>query len=184
PEIPTSSGLGIDLGVLINPLPKLRIGVSIQDLLASYRFNTSDLYGTDSSGKQQLFPVRILAGVSYELRSEWIVSLDFENRRQSFEFLPDAGDEPAIETRSINREETTSTSNFMRAGTSYQLHERFTLRGGIQLNDVAEQNDFQPSVGFSLHLPYDTLSPSIDYAFIREPSGLSTMHVFAIRLNL
>lgn len=180
PEIPTTSGLGIDLGILLNPFPKFRIGLSVQDLLASYRFNTSDLYGADSSNSQELFPVRILAGVSYEISSIWLVSLDFENRRHSFEFLPVDDNE----TQSLNRNESTFTSNFIRTGTSYQLHERFTLRGGFQLNNLGKEIDLQPSTGFSIHLPYDTLSPSIDYAFAREPSGLSTMHVFAIRLNL
>lgn len=184
PEIPTSSGLGVDLGILLRPLPKLTVGLSVHDLLASYRFDTSELYGTDSSAKQQLFPIRILAGLSYEINDQWIFSLDFENRRQAFELLPGAGDEPAFETRDITRNESTSTGNFVRAGSSYQLHERFTLRGGVQINDWGEENDFQPGAGFSIHLPYDALSPSIDYAFVREPSGLSTMHVFAIRLNL
>lgn len=179
-EIPTTSGLGIDLGILIHPIPKLRVGFSVQDLLASYRFNTSDLYGTDSSNNQQLFPVRILTGVSYEISSVWLVSLDFENRRHSFEFLPVENNE----MQSLNRNESTSAYNFIRTGTSYQFHERFTLRAGIQLNDLDEVSEFQPSVGFSIHLPYDALSPSIDYAFAREPSGLSTMHIFAIRLNL
>lgn len=184
PEIPTSSGLGVDIGILIQPISKLRFGISVHDLLASYRFNTSDLYGTDSSTNQQLFPVRLLAGLSYDVKSDWIFSLDFETRLHSFELLPGAGDEPATETRSMNREKSTSSIHFLRAGTSYQLHERFTLRGGAQLIGLGESNDFQPGAGFSIHLPYDALSPSIDYAFVREPSGLSTMHVFAIRLNL
>lgn len=184
PEVPTSSGLGIDIGILLKPISKLRLGLSIQDLLASYQFNTSDLYGTDSSTNHQLFPLRILAGISYEIDEDWVLSMDFENRRQNFESLPGVGDQPATETRSVNREELTSVGNFLRAGTSYKIHERITLRGGIQLNELGEANDVQPSAGFSIHLPYDALMPSIDYAFAREPSGLSTMHVFAIRLNL
>lgn len=180
PEIPMSSGLGIDLGVLVQPIHKVRIGITVQDLLASYRFSTSDLYGTDSSNNQQYFPVRIIGGLSYQVKENWLVSIDIENRRHSFESLT-VQDE---ETQSMNRTNETSVSNFMRAGTSYQLHERFTLRAGVQLNGLDKENDFQPAAGFSIHLPYDTLAPSVDYAFVREPSGLSTMHVFAIRLNL
>lgn len=185
PEVPRTSGLGIDLGILAHPVQNLRLGISVQNLLASYQFNTSDLYGTDSSANiQQAFPIRVLAGLSYEFSKDWIVSLDFENRRQTFDHLPAAVDNQNSLGQSISREESSSTSHFIRAGTSYRLHERFTLRGGLQLNDLGEGNDLQPAAGFSIHLPYDTLSPSIDYAFAREPSGLSTMHVFAIRLNL
>ena len=180
PELPTTSGLGIDLGILIHPASNLRLGLTIQDLLASYRFNTADLYGTDSANNQQFFPTRIIAGFAYQIMDEWIISLDIENRRYSFESLSVENDQP----QSFNRNGSTSTQNFIRSGTRYQLHERFTLRGGIQLNEAGERNELQPSAGFSIHLPYDTLSPSIDYAFVREPSGLSTMHVFAIRLNL
>lgn len=184
PEIPSASGLGIDLGILTKPLKKLRIGVSVQNLLASYQFNTSDLYGTDSSANiQEAFPIRILTGLSYELSPDWIVSLDVENRRHSYDFFPVDDSQNSLE-RPINRSESSSVSHFVRMGTGYRLHERFTLRAGIQLNDFTERNDFQPSAGFSIHLPYDALSPSIDYAFVQEPSGLSTMHVFAIRLNL
>lgn len=184
PEIPPSSGVGIDLGILVNPGYRFKVGISVQDLLASFRFNTSDLYGADNSANQHFFPVRILGGISYEMSDEWIISLNYENRRQSFERLSDVEGQPAFATHSVSRNEATSTRHFIRTGTSYRLHERFTLRGGMQLNDVRKGNDFQPGAGFSIHLPYDALSPSIDYAFVREPSGLSTMHVFAIRLNL
>lgn len=180
PELPMSSGLGIDVGILIRLLPNLRLGFTVQDLLASYRFNTADLYGSDSSNTQQFFPVRLIGGLSYQMNDEWLISLDIENRRHSFEsiIVQDEGNQ------TTNRTDETSVNNFMRTGTSYQLHERFTLRAGVQLNDLGEENDFQPAAGFSIHLPYDTLSPSIDYSFLREPSGLSTMHMFAIRLNL
>lgn len=180
PDMPTTSGIGLDLGILLKPISKLNVGVTVQDLLASYRFNSSDLYGTDAANKQQYFPIRIIAGLSYQLNDHWLISVDVENRRHTFEALSVKDDA----TQSIKREEERSVSNFMRGGTSYQLHERFTLRAGLQLNELGERNDLQPAAGFSLHLPYDTLLPSIDYSFVREPSGLSNMHVFAIRLHI
>ncbi len=180
PEMPTTSGIGLDLGVLIKPVSKLNIGVTVQDLLASYRFNSSDLFGTDAANNQQFFPIRMIAGLSYQLSDDWLISVDLENRRHTFEIISVDNEN----TQSISRIEETSVSHFLRTGTSYQLHERFTLRAGMQLNNLEDENDLQPAAGFSLHLPYDSLSPSIDYAFVREPSGLSTMHVFAIRLNL
>lgn len=180
PEMPATSGIGLNFGVLIKPTSKLNMGITVQDLLASYRFDSSDLYGTDSSNNQQFFPVRMIAGLSYQISNDWLISLDLENRRHPFESLSVLKDE----TQSINRNEQTSSSHFLRTGTSYQLHERLTVRAGMQLNNLGETNDLQPAAGFSIHLPYDMLSPSIDYAFVREPSGFSTMHVFAIRLNL
>lgn len=179
-ELPTTSGVGIDLGILIKPLQKLHLGVTVQDLLASYRFNSADLYGTDAVNNRQFFPLRMIAGLSYQINRNWLISLDLENRLHSYESMSVQNDQP----QSVSRNKETTVNNFIRTGMSYQFHERLTLRTGIQVNDLGEVNDFQPAAGFSIHLPYDTLSPSIDYAFVREPSGLSTMHVFAIRLNL
>lgn len=180
PDMPTKSGIGLDFGILLKPLSKLNLGITIQDLLASYRFDSSDLYGTDSATNQQFFPLRLIAGLSYQISDDWFVSLDVENRRHSFELISVDNED----TQSMNQIEEISVSHFLRTGTSYHLHERFTLRAGIQLNEIGDENELQPTAGFSIHLPYDSLSPSIDYAFVREPSGLSSMHVFAIRLNL
>ncbi len=184
-DIPNSSGVGIDAGVLIKPVEKMRIGITVQDLLAAYRFNSSDLYGTDSAAnRKQAFPFRIIGGVSLDLSDEWIVSLDVESRRQTFERIAVTDDDSGSQEQSIRRGESSSFSKFIRIGSRYHLHERVTLRAGTQLNDLGGENILQPGAGFSIHLPYDTFSPSIDYAFVREPSQLSTMHVFAIRLNI
>lgn len=180
PEIPASSGLGVDAGILIHPASNIQVGLSVQNLLASYRFNTSDLYDTDRSDNQEFFPIRILTGVSYQIGENLIISIDYENRRHSFETIHRSD----AEEQSARRNENDSNSNYLRSGTSYQMHERFTLRGGLQLNNLGYENDLQPGAGFSIHFPYDTFSPSVDYAFVREPSGLSSMHVFSIRLNL
>ncbi|MDZ7659214.1 hypothetical protein [Fodinibius sp.] len=73
----------------------------------------------------------------------------------------------------------------LKIGSGFQLHERITLRGGWQVNDLSsikQTNHF--STGFSVHLPFDLFSPSVDYAFVQEPNNISYMHTFGIQLKL
>ena len=52
------------------------------------------------------------------------------------------------------------------------------------MEDLKDSGSGHLSAGFSINLPFDRFSPSIDYAFVREPYGVANMHVFAIRMNL
>jgi len=185
-DIPNSSSVGLDLGFRVQIHPSVAAGFTVQDIIAEQNVNTSDLYGTERSDNSQTFPTRFIAGISVDVTDSWLISLDMENRRQKAEtvlLVTENDDGEPGQPRSI-REDETSYSRFARMGTRFHAHERLTLRGGLQLLDIGEENVLQPSAGFSIHLPYDRFSPSIDYAFMREPSQLSTMHVFAIRLHL
>jgi len=83
------------------------------------------------------------------------------------------------------RSNVTTNSQIGRLGARYRIHTRITIRSGVQAMDLNHDTfSIQPTAGFSLHLPYDRLSPAIDYAFVREPSNISTMHVFSIRLQI
>lgn len=176
-DVPNSSGIGLDFGLLIHPTERFKVGVAVKDLIAENSFNTSELFGTDQSPSTSKFPTRFIAGASFESSEELLFSLDYEVRWQTSEIIRTTGDQSS-------REEVSSSSQFIRFGTGYQIHERLTLRGGARFFDVGYENQILPSLGFSIHLPYDSFSPSIDYAFVREASQISNMHVFAIRLNI
>lgn len=181
-SVPKSSGIGLDLGILIKPADRINIGVTVQDLIAQSDINTSDLYGTDlSSNSTRNYPVRLITGISFEKSEDLLFSLDYETRWQTSIQNRMTETEAGVRTE---REEISTSSRFIRFGSSYSIHERFTLRGGVQIFDIAHENQVLPSAGFSINLPYDRFSPSVDYAFMREPSQISTMHVFALRLNI
>jgi hypothetical protein len=182
-EIPNTSSIGLDAGVYIQPLSVWTLAFAVKDLLSSYSVDSSDLYGTDTAPRIYDFPTRLIAGTSYQLSELWLISFDFETRLQQSEINRLVSDHNGAGERMV-RQDISSITRFARLGTRYLIHERITLRGGLQLNQPGDENQLQPSAGFSLHLPYDRFSPSIDYAFMREPSQLSTMHVFAIRLNI
>ncbi|MFO7847535.1 MAG: PorV/PorQ family protein [Balneolaceae bacterium] len=185
-EISPESSLGVDFG-LFKQTGKIGIGLAVQDLFAQTNYDTSSLFGNNTGGaRSNNFPTRFKFGGSYLYNRDLMVSAEYEIRVLRSERLREetslVGGRPV--TNSI-REDVTTNSQFFRVGTRYALHPRATLRAGIQANDLNHSNfSIQPTAGFSLHLPLDQFSPSVDYAFMREPSGISTMHVFSIRLNI
>jgi hypothetical protein len=182
-EVPNSSSIGLDAGLRTEPVSGWVLAFAVKDLLSSYSVDTTDLYGTNAASKNYTFPTRLIAGTAFEITEMWLLSFDFETRIQTSEINRLISDENP-DSQTMVREELTSSSRYLRMGNRYRIHERASLRGGLQLNSPGEGNQIQSSAGFSLHLPYDRFSPSIDYAFMSEPSQLSTMHVFSIRLNL
>ncbi|MCC5941756.1 MAG: hypothetical protein JJU37_09455 [Balneolaceae bacterium] len=186
PEVPNSQNVGIDAGLRIALNSNLTIAASVKDLLSEYRFDSTDLFGqTAGSVSSYNFPVRVIVGAAYDLSNDWLISMDTEFRFQQYDILrADPNRRNAAGFPPMVRAEETTQSTFFRAGSRYSIHERVTIRGGLEYYDIGGENQLQPSGGFSIHLPYDRFSPSIDYAFVREPSQLSSMHVFSIRLHI
>ena len=186
--VPSALGTGFDIGLLYHPTSRLAIGLAVQDMLSYYRWDTQKLYNTlGSLQTKDKFPTRLKMGISYRfLNNKLLIAADFEDRIQyadalSYQITDNAG----IPTQYLVSQSVTNNSQQLRLGTAYRLDKRFTLRAGWQWNDLSNPgNSNTPSLGFSIHLPFDKFSPSIDYAFIREPNGLAFMHVFALRLIL
>lgn len=185
-DVPNSKNIGIDAGIRYALNHFFTLAAAVKDILSENDIDSAELYGTETStDRSQPYPTRYLFGVAYEYSELLLLSLDFEHRSQNgSRALTESEIVNGFEQTRINREEITGTSQFIRMGTSYDMHERFTLRGGVQFTDIGAENVLLPSGGFSIHLPFDQFSPSIDYAFIPEPGRISTMHVFALRLNL
>lgn len=185
-QIPASTGIGLDAGLLVKLTPRLQAAVAIRDLLGSVNIDSSDLYGTDQAlDRDQPFPVRSVIGLSWQITDRWLLSQDTELSFLSSERLTDeVSSQNGFDIPVTRRDDQTNQALFLRAGSQYQIHERFTLRSGMELLDAGSENRIQPSFGFSVHLPFDRYSPAIDYAIRREPGGFSTMHVFAIRLDI
>ena len=161
-DLSSAKTLGLDIGLLYNISSKLKAGLTAQDLLASYNWNSSSLYGDDSSGRHDHFPRRIRLGISYYIISNLLVSIEVGHSIH--------------ENQSINN---------LRIGSAWKMHRLITLRAGWQIDELTSiRNNNHYSAGFSLRLPFDFLTPSIDYAFVEEPNNISYMHVFGLQLNL
>lgn len=185
-EVQNATSLGFDIGLLAEVRPGWNVGFAIQDLLGNFQWNSSDLYGTNPRNIEQRFPVRFKGGTSYKILPNVLISSEYEFRVQTSEYQLNTVDIIDGRPRTISDTETVRTnSQFLRFGGSYKIHERFTIRGGVQFFDLnTDLSESLFSSGFSLHLPFDFMSPSIDYAFSQEPNNVATMHVFALRLRL
>lgn len=185
--IDNSTSAGFDAGLIFKPTTAWRIGFAAQDLLSEYSWNTTDLYGAQQGrARNDSFPNRYKISTSYRL-SAWdlLLSSEFEIQRQSAEYQRMQVAEGTLPpgNRIINEDEVTYSQLF-RVGVSWLAHERVTLRGGWEVLDLEFiKETHKLSTGFSVHLPYDALNPSVDYAFVREPLGLSGIHVIAIRFS-
>lgn len=186
PDLSSTTGVGIDLGLLYSVRPDLNFGFAIQDMFANYTWNSSDLYGTSQARNVvNTFPTRFKWGLALQ-KEKYTISTEFEvqayvSEVTEREVFLNANSAPTIfeTTNEIN-----TSSGIFRLGGSWKTHERFTLRGGYKLMDTTSSESGSFSSGFSVHLPFDSFAPSIDYAFVIEPYGVANMHVFALRLHL
>lgn len=185
-EVPNSSAVALDIGFRYGVTEDITVGIVLHDLFASNQIDTSELYGSSTSmATEYKYPTRLKMGLAFDRFDKLLISTDYEIQFQTSEISE--RQTVLVEGRPVNRQvrsEVRSNSHHLRVGARYLLHERVTLRSGIQALDIDQEYSVQPTAGFSLHLPFDRYSPAIDYAFFREPSGISTMHVFSIRLNI
>ncbi|MBP3192421.1 OmpP1/FadL family transporter [Natronogracilivirga saccharolytica] len=187
-EISNSTGAGFDIGMILSPTDSWRIGFAAQDLVSEYSWNTSDLYGgQDGRSKSDPFPNRFRLSTSYRFAETGLtLSSEYEIQRQSSEYQRLQVASGVLPPRNSRQTDNITTSSHqIRFGASWDAHERITLRGGWEVLDLDFlEETHKVSAGFSVHLPYDALSPSIDYAFVREPMGIAGMHVLNLRLSL
>jgi hypothetical protein len=167
-ELDSSTSFGIDLGLKARITDRITSGFVVQDLLASYQWHANELYGDDfNRSSNHYFPVRLKAGAAFQLLETLVVAAEIERR---FHRSDSAGN--------------TFNTTFLRAGGSYRMHERFTFRSGIRIHQPGSDPVPALSAGFSIHLPFDRFSPSIDYTFSEEANKVANLHVFALRLLL
>lgn len=185
-ELSSSTGVGFDIGFRKAIGERLAIAFAAQDLFATNRFDTASLYGTTTSTEtRQDFPRRFTIGSSYWITNDLLIAVDYQVQAQSSEVLRTRTD--VVDGRPVSRtvrEDVSTNTQLLRSGVSYAVHERITTRAGVRFLDLNHEMVVRPSAGFSLHLPFDRFTPSVDYAFAREPGGITNMHLFSIKLHL
>lgn len=187
-EVSAPIAFGIDLGMLIRFNEQIQVGIAMQNLLSNFVWDTQELYGTmGSNQKTDKIPTRFKIGATYIVPSYHLrFYSEFENRNTKATVMRrvptrEGGPEFSI----LRPESATFYSNYLRFGAAHDIHERIVIRTGWQSGDLEYLRESQQfSGGFTLKLPYDLYQPEIDYAILREPNGVSWMHMFSIRLNI
>ncbi len=184
-DIDAETSVGIDLGILYKIKPYLNFGFTIQDMFAEYRWNSAQLYNqSESRNVINKFPTRFKWGLAYQ-KEKYTISADYEIQALSSEANEEeifiANGRPALLTSIL---ELKTNAQQFRLGAAWNAHERISLRGGYNLPDLSNSDSWGASGGFSLYLPFNKFSPSVDYAFVLEPNRISNMHVFSLSLKL
>lgn len=178
PDIPESRGTGFDLGMHYKASHRYSASLVVKDLLANLEWDTRDFYNAATqANKSDEIPTALVVANQFSLTPALMFSAEFETRFQQSQWRSSSS--------FLEFEEGTSYSQMLRFGTQYRLHERIITRFGLESSDMdLGLGGVRPSAGFSLLLPFDRYSPSINYAFTREYGGFSYMHAFSISLNL
>ena len=155
----TSSGFGLDIGILYTLSPSLRIGLVAQELMTKYKWDTSELYGPQSGNSTEDPFARIYrAAVGYTLPNDYGIA--------------------AVEIDMID------DVLLGRLGLEVPVAENIWLRGGVERLDFSDAGiDPRPSFGFSVSQPVAQMRPIIHYAFVLEPVAPSPTHVLSFGLQ-
>lgn len=184
-DLKSSTSLGIDIGLLYHISEFVNVGFAIQDMLSEYSFNSSEMYGLDQARNVvNKFPTRIKWGLAYQ-SDVFTLSGDYEIQVLNSEIkIEESFLENGIPQFFESVAEISTNTQQLRLGGSWNAHERFILRAGYSIPDISQISSWGLSSGFSLNLPFDKFSPSIDYAFVVEPNRIANIHVFALSLHL
>lgn len=186
-EISSSLAFGLDVGFIWKTTEKFYLAGAIRDILLSHLWNSSDLYGgLEQANSGNNFPTTFSLGGSYRfLENRLIISSDLlityyksqiTNRGISVDYLSP--------TEQAERTEAGSSVFGLQSGLSYLIHDRFRISAGYANRDInGFSNQHLFSSGFSLFLPLDRYSPSIEYAVNREPNVGTFIHTFSIKFN-
>ncbi|HKB86580.1 MAG TPA: DUF5723 family protein [Ignavibacteriaceae bacterium] len=154
----TSSGVGVDIGAIYKINDQWNTAISITDVNSAYKWDTSNLYGTDGTVSTNKFPILKRLAVSYFNSSLGLLaSLEFEN--------------------------SNAETNIIRAGAEYNIYEGLYLRAGIDQFNLSN-SDFlpKPAAGFSYSRSFDGISVGVDYAFMIEQYSPQDRHVVGINV--
>ena len=154
----TASGVGIDLGLLYKINEEFTAAAGVTDINTSYKWDTSNLYGTEGQISTDKFPVLKKLGVSYFNKNLGLLaSLEFEN--------------------------SNGETNIIRAGAEYNLYENLYIRAGVDQFNLSNP-DFlpKPAAGFSYSRSFDGISVGVDYAFMIEQYSPQDRHVVGLNI--
>lgn len=180
------NSIGIDIGLTYLVTDDLRLGFAVDDLLARYSWDTSDLYGSEGTTTSDRFPVRLRIGGAQRLFSGRAqVTVEYESEISSSEYrirsVEIVGDRPQ---EVVTSERSQIHDARLRMGGEYQLNDAFTLRAGVDRIGADALEGLTPTGGFMVRQPVGPLIVRAEYAFMLEPYSVGAMHLLTLRLFL
>jgi hypothetical protein len=140
----TSSGFGVDIGILYIVNDKLSVSGVIKEINSTYIWDTFQLYGQSGNTTKDKFPLLKKIGASYKITNMYLVVVEFENSNQG--------------------------TNILRIGCEISLLDFLCLRAGVDRLDLSNSdNGIKPCVGFGLTKDMSSFDLNLNYAFCLEP---------------
>ena len=152
-----STTSGVDVGVIYVVSQEITLGAVVQDILAKYKWDTSQLYGQLGNASSDLFPLRKRIGLSW---------------------MPN--DFPVLVSGEF---ESIGSALYFRAGSEIKVYEGIHIRGGIDQIALNAALPAKPSLGISVQTKVANWTPSFQYAYIFEPYSPSGIHILSIALR-
>ncbi|CAN5622198.1 PorV/PorQ family protein [soil metagenome] len=159
----TTTSIGFDLGAVFNPKDNLSFGVSLRDINAKYKWDTSDIYGSNGNTTEDKFPFLLSAGGTLKLqKGKGSVSAQY-----NFEKVPKYTDRITLITAE------TKNQSYFSIGGEYLITDQITVRAGLdRINPGSDDfaGNLKPSVGVGFIKDIGkATSLGLDYSFQLEP---------------
>lgn len=155
----SSSGVGVDIGLLYRFNDMWNISLMISDINSKYEWDTTPIYDQLAANPTDHFPVLRKAGIRYkDQKNGFIAALDFEN--------------------------SSAGTNIIKAGIEFNIFDHLYLRGGIDQFNLSN-SDFlsKPAFGFSYFQVLGNWIVGVDYAFMIEQYSSHDRHIVGINVN-
>lgn len=182
-EVSTVQSLGVDLGLTYTPRDGTMLGLTVNDLLAAYEWETGGVGGRSAT---DAFPVRLrISGSQQLLGGDLMLLAEYEARfseREQRRRIP--RDPPVQPVDQIATSSFRINESLGRVGVRYRLLDVLDVRGGADRLGANGFEGWKPSAGFGLRQSVGTLNLRIDYAAVVEPYVTDLMNVLSIRIYL
>ncbi len=167
----TSSGFGLDLGMLYQLRDNLTIGAAIQHIAAKYHWDSGALYGQLGASTTDYFPIVFRIGATYKPIEPLLLALDFSLAQRLYDTQDDTG--------------TKASSTSLALGAEYELAQGLFLRAGMKGLDFINElkQTVSESAGFGYTFQIQGIQPTVSYALIsdRVTLGLTQMISVGVR---
>lgn len=186
PDVDPIVTIALGLGLTAQLTENLALGFALDDLLARYRWDTSNAFGASGKQTTDRFPVRVRFGGAYRVAGgRGTVTAEVETRVQSAERRTERVVElDGVPQVFVENDRVRLLDTGFHLGAEYWLAQPFALRLGA---DRLGRGDFEaasPAVGFALRQPLGEIAARLDYTAVLEPYGLGVMHVVNLHLDL
>jgi hypothetical protein len=180
-DLDAARTFAVDLGTLVDVTDRLRLALSVNDILAKYEWD-----GTGGRSNTDRFPLRVRAGASYTLLDGRLHLLgEVESRTVERDFRQREVVVTSTGPRTRLVEEQRDIHSLRgRVGARYELVDILRVRAGVDRIGVDGTAGVRPSAGFGLDQTIGNLDLRVGYAIALEPYLRDAMNLVTLEIYL